>query len=159
MDELFNDLLNPEPFISKIQERFDNIKPLMINDLVHYENYGEYVPLVNTGANSINTSNLNSDNIDAHFTWIYNILADGIEQEKVHNMIVYITFVDNVQIRLSIFDYMLNLIMWKLPLQAGDKLTSNFLFFDDCITQNSIKKYIDFKFIDIHRREIGRAHV
>ena len=48
MDELFNDLLNPEPFISKIQSRFNEIQPLIIDDLTHYENYGEYVPLVNT---------------------------------------------------------------------------------------------------------------
>ena len=157
MDELFNDLLNPEPFISKIQSRFNEIQPLIIDDLTHYENYGEYVPLVNTGAISINTSNLSKENIDSHFTWIYNIIADGIEQKKVHDMIVYITFMDNVQIRLSIFDYMLNLIMWKLPLQAGDSLTSNFLFFDDCITQDSIKDYIDFKFIDIHRRDFNNC--
>ena len=41
MDELFNQLLNPEPFISKIQSRFNEIQHLIIDDLVHYENYGE----------------------------------------------------------------------------------------------------------------------
>ena len=70
MDELFNDLLNPEPFISKIQSRFNEIQPLIIDDLTHYENYGEYVPLVNTGAISINTSNWSKEKIESHFTWM-----------------------------------------------------------------------------------------
>lgn len=153
MDTLFENFVNPEPFLAEINARYEKISPLIYDDLVHFENYGDYGKLVNTGEISINTIILTKENIDQHFMWVYNILADGIEQDKVHNMIIYITFTDNVKIRLSIFDYLLNLIMWKLPLQAGDTISSKFLFFDDCITQSSIKDYIDDKFIDAHRTE------
>ena len=153
VDQLFNEFINPEPFLKEQQERFDELSKYFSDELVHYENYGVYSDLVNTGVFSINTLTLNNDNINDHFFAIYNILADGIEREDVHHMMISVTFADGETLRLSIFDYLLNLLMWKLPLQVNDPITTEFLFYDDCITQYSIKKYIDDKFIDKHRTE------
>ena len=125
--------------------------PIMVDALTNMENYGVYQDLVMNGTMSIHTSIFNPDNIDQHFHWILNIFSDGIEQEKVQNMILNVTFVNNVSVRLSIFDYWVNIIMWNLPVCAGDPLTSEFLFFEDATTGYSIKSYIDDKFIDKHR--------
>lgn len=156
--DIMDEWINNEPFIKEINDRYRGIEPYIFNELTHFENYGEYGTLVNTGRVSINTVNLNKDNIDIHWNWIYNILVDGVEQDIVHNMIIDITFADGVQLYLSIFDYFLNLIMWKLPLLSGDLLTSDLLFFDDCITQHTIKNYID-NFIDIHRTDISNKDI
>ncbi len=156
--DMLDEWINFEPFMKNIEERYKEIEPFIFDDLTHFENYGDYSSLVNTGRVGINTISLNRDNIDTHWSWIYNILVDGIEQDKVHNMVIDITFADGVQLYLSIFDYFLNLIMWKLPLLAGDQITSRFLFFDDCITQHTIKNYIDH-FIDIHRTDISNHDI
>lgn len=156
--DMLDEWINFEPFMKNIEERYKEIEPFIFDDLTHFENYGDYSGLVNTGRIGINTINLNKSNIDTHWSWIYNILVDGIEQDKVHNMVIDITFTDGVQLYLSIFDYFLNLIMWKLPLLAGDQITSRFLFFDDCITQHTIKNYIDH-FIDIHRTDISNYDI
>ena len=124
-------------------------------NLVNYENYGYYKELVDTGTQHINTDMLTKDNISDHFKWIYNILCDGIELDFVHGMNIVVTFKDNETVKLSIIDYMSNLIMWQMPIAAGDDLTSEFLFFTQEFTQNSISDYINEKFISKHYKNIS----
>ena len=130
----------------EVQEQ--HLNPAVLN----MDAYGYYVPLVNTGYQSIDVSIIkNKQDLDMHFTWILNILKDGIETKEVQSMKLFVQFVDGAKIHLSIFDYFFNLMFWYLPVGAGDPLTSNFLFYEEAITKNTIKKYIDDKFLDIHR--------
>lgn len=135
--------------------RFGNLDfPYLQDALCNFENYGIYGDLVRNGYINIHTSIFNLQNIDENFYNILNILRDGIEQDVVQNMYIIVTFVDNVTVKLSIFDYWLNTIMWYLPVASGDPITSRFLFWNDCITQRTIKDYIDSNFLDLHRTEM-----
>lgn len=121
--------------------------------LVNFENYGVYGDLVRNGSIMIDTSTITNDNVGNHLDCILNIFRDGIEQPRVHNMQIFIRFVDNEEVKLSIFDYFINLIFWKLPLSVGDPITSEFLFYEEDITKSNIKRYIDDKFIDKHQTD------
>ena len=123
--------------------------------LIYPENYGYYAPMVEgDGTIEINTSILNKENVKDHFQGIYNILCDGIELDFVHGMYVIVTFVDNETVKLSIIDYMTNLILWQLPLSAGDPLTSEFLYYQENMTTDTISEYINEKYIYKHYKDM-----
>ena len=94
------------------------------SNLQNYENYGIYRELVQNGHMRINTEILNKDNIDNHFYCVLNILRDGIETDYVQHMAVNVLFTDSIDVNLSIFDYLLNVMMWTLPAKTGDKISS-----------------------------------
>lgn len=125
------------------------------NYLVNYNNYGNFVELVQTGFTTLYTRNITNENLDDYFFSMLNIFRDGIENPIVHNMKIEVVFTDNEHVVLTAFDLFFNLIFWKLPLSAGDELTSEFLFFEENITRKSIKRYIDDKFLDKHRTDIS----
>lgn len=123
--------------------------------LIYLKNYGYYAPMVEgDGTINVNTSIFTKENIEDHFKGIYNILCDGIELDFVHGMHIFVTFMDNETVKLSIVDYMTNLILWRLPLAAGDKLTSEFLFFEQEMTAKSIEEYINRAYIYKHYKDI-----
>lgn len=115
--------------------------------LENWQNYGDYIPLVQNGSIQVHTGNLTRENLNDHFYSILNIMRDGIETEFVQHMAINIQFVDNVDVTLSIFDYFLNLMMWNLPLNTNTPITSRFLFFQEKFNKNAIKNYIDDKFL------------
>lgn len=121
--------------------------------LENWQNYGEYVPLVKDGSIRIYTGNLTKDNLNDHFYSILNIMRDGIETNFVQHMAINIKFVDEIDVTLSIFDYFLNLIMWNLPLNTEEKVTSEYLFFQEKFNKNAIKNYIDDKFLNKNRKK------
>lgn len=122
--------------------------------LPYPENYGIYVPLSETGYQSIRTADINYSNWQSHFDSIINIMKDGIETDFVQNMFINVQFYDKKSCDLSIFDYMFNLIMWNCIIQTGDKIKSYHLFFPENITKGEIKKYIDKYFIDKYRKSM-----
>jgi len=119
--------------------------------LENWNNYGDYIPLVKNGNIKIYAGDLNKENLNNHFYSILNIIRDGIETEFVQHMAINIQFVDNVDVTLSIFDYLLNLMMWNLPLSTEEKISSYYLFFQERFNKNAIKNYIDDKFLDANR--------
>lgn len=123
--------------------------------LENLKNYGEYVDLIKTGYYHINTFDINDNNIDTHFMSILNIFRDGIELEEVQQMFINITFVDNVTIDLSIFDYFYNLIFWKLTTALNEDITSDRLFFVIDIKRSEIAKYINNVLIKRHRTDVS----
>ena len=121
--------------------------------LVNYDNYGRYADLVLQGYTSIHTSVINKDTIEDHYNSILNIFRDGIEESRIHDSVVYVTFIDGETVKLSVFDYFMNLIFWHLPVLADVPVTSDYLFFAKIIKQGTIKRYID-RFIDIYKSQI-----
>ena len=119
--------------------------------LENWQNYGAYISLVKEGSIRIYTGNLTKENLNDHFYSILNIMRDGIETDFVQHMAINIKFVDNVDVTLSIFDYFLNLIMWNLPLNTDEQITSYFLFFHEKFNRGVIKDYIDDKFLNKNR--------
>ena len=121
----------------------------------HLQNYGIYKELIETGHMDVYTKELDESNIDIHFTWLINILNDGIETDVVRNCKIRIHYTDNKQVTMHIIDYMFNLLMWSIIVSSGEKISSfyqwNTMF--DPITKKSIKNYIDNKYI---RKNIGK---
>ena len=118
------------------------------------EYYSPYEDLVINGYQDINTKDINKENIDMLFDHAINILKDGIETPFVQNMKVHIRFVDKVDINLSIFDYLFNLMFWRLRVMIDKQIYSVHLFFPNDITQRYCKDYIDNVFIDKNRKDI-----
>ena len=118
------------------------------------EYYSPYKELVTTGYQDIYTKDINKTNIDILFDHAINILKDGIETPFVQSMKIHVHFIDRVDIDLSIFDYLFNLMFWRLRVMIDKSIHSVHLFFPDDITQKYCKEYIDNVFIDKNRRNI-----
>ncbi len=107
--------------------------------------------LVNTGRQTVYTKDINKGNINDYFYGLHAILLDGIELDYVHNMMIEFIFPDNENVELSIFDSMINIMMWQLPVSVNIPIESVHLFFPENITKKDIKEYIDNIFIDKFR--------
>lgn len=116
--------------------------------------YYPYKDLCETGKQTIYTKDLNAENINQHFYSILNILKDGIETEEVQSMMLTIIFEDDIDVDLSIFDYVYNLMFWQLRTAIQQPITSLYLVFFDNITKGAIKSYIDNTFVDPYRKKI-----
>ena len=136
-----------------VSNNFNAIMDEYKDHLFNEENYGIYKQLVRDGFIKVFSSQITNDNLDSHFFNILNILKDGIETRRVHDMVIYFSFEDGIEVKLSIFYYLFNLIFWKLPLSCNDKLISKFLYFPRDLTPQSIKNYIDEKFLEPHQTE------
>lgn len=122
------------------------------------KNYGIYSELIEKGFMNVYTGDLNIHNIDNHFESILNIFRDGIETDEVHHMFLYVTFTDNETVKLSVFYYFFNLIFWRLPLEYGDILTSEYLFYEEDLTPDCIKNYADI-FIEKYQTKIDNTSI
>lgn len=114
--------------------------------------YYFYEELCKTGNQIIKTSDINHDNIDLYFNGLINIMKDGIESDEVQKMMVHVIFADNIDVDLSIFDFIYNLMMWQLCTGVGEQIKSVHLVFFEDITKRKIKEYIDNIFVDKYRK-------
>ena len=115
-------------------------------DLANMENYGFYKPLVKEGYQVIKTDDITNDNIDEHFKNIINILNDGIELPEIKELKIHVVFPDD-ELDLYIFQYMFNLMFWTLIVCSGNRIMSYNLFFEEVITRDVMKDYIDNQFV------------
>ena len=116
--------------------------------------YYPYKELCETGRQDIYTKDFNASNIARHFYSIINILRDGIETKEVQSMMVHMYFTINVDVRLSIFDYTINLMFWQFCTATGEPIRDVHLVFFEDITKRSIKEYIDNIYIDKYRKTV-----
>lgn len=116
--------------------------------------YGPYKDLIEKGKQTIHTKDINIGNINDHFYSCINILKDGIETPEVQSMMINVVFVDDIDVDLSIFDYLINLMMWQLCTNVEMPIESIHLAFFENITKKEIKEYIDNIFIDKYRKKI-----
>ena len=119
----------------------------------NYENYYVYKDLVITGKIFINAKDINKNTWRQHYSAIYSILCDGIEQKIVQSAIVTVHFDKyNMNINLSIPDYYMNLMMWYILVFSDTEIQPGHLVFEKEFTKNTIKKYIDKFLIDPKRK-------
>ena len=124
----------------------------MFNYDPHY--YYPYKDLCETGRQVIYTKDINKTNIDTYFNSAINILKDGIEKPFVQNMMIHVVFTDGIDIDLSLFDFIINLMMWQLCTSTNNPIMSVHLFFFEDITRRNIKEYIDNVFVDKQRKTL-----
>lgn len=114
--------------------------------------YEPYEDLCLKGKQTIFTKDINNTNINSHFNSCINILKDGIETKEVQSMVIHVVFEDNIDVNLSIFDYIINLMMWQLCTSTNQPILSVHLAFFEDITKKQIKTYIDNVFVDRYRK-------
>lgn len=116
--------------------------------------YFIYKDLVETGRQIVYTKDIKKENIDMHFNAIINIMKDGIETPWVQSMMINVIFEDDIDVNLSLFDYMYNVMMWQLRTAMNKPILSIHLFFPEDITRKVVKEYIDNVFVDRFRKSI-----
>ena len=119
--------------------------------LTNYASYGFYEDLAKDGYMEVDAHIFTRRNIDDHFNSITAILSDGIETEYVQRMMVHLIFTDGEYVDLTITEYMFCLMFFTLPLEAGQEIDSDKLFWVQDITQDEICEYINNKFIKRYR--------
>ena len=132
----------------------------MINEqLTNFEAYGPYEELVRKGSISIRVIDITKRNYNDHFYGILNILRDGIELKEVQSMFIEVIFKPGVSCKLSIMDYLFNLLMWHLLIRTDQRIKPKHLFFDEAITKKTIKNYIDGFLIDNMRKKVSNVEL
>ena len=122
--------------------------------LDNFSNYFKFEPLVRTGNLTLYTEEINHSNWKEYYYGCYNIMRDGIETTFIQKSKVDIVFPDGMQCKLTIPDLYFNLIMWYMIIEANRTVDSEHLFFDENITKDSIKNYVDTNFILPNRETI-----
>lgn len=120
--------------------------------LVHPENYGPYVDIVDHKKVRVNVSAIAKD-WQTHYDSILNLFKDGIETECIQKGFVNITFANGFDVDLSLADYLLNLIMWNMLIRTNIPIMPAHIFFANEIKKDSIKDYIDRFLIDTSRKK------
>lgn len=126
--------------------------------MLYLENYGPYAELIQNRCMIVNISDITKENWELHFNSILNIMRDTIETDYCRNVFVTVRF-NEIDVDLSVIDYWFNLIMWYLLVRTDKEIRPCHLFFDDCLTRKSIKKYIDENFIEENRSKLDNMEL
>ena len=123
--------------------------------LVHPENYGIYVDIINFKKIEVDARSLTIDTWQSHYDSVLNLFRDGIECECIQKGFVSVTFTNGSVIDLALPDYLLNLIMWHMLISTNIPIQPIHIFFAKEIKKDTIKDYIDRFLIDTSRRNFG----
>lgn len=118
----------------------------------YVSSYGYYESLVTTGRQTIYMKDINDGNINEHFGNIIAILDDAIDKDETNHMKVHIVFQDDVEVTLTIHDYLFNLMFWCMVTATGSPITSMEMVFFENITKSQIKLYCDNLFVNRFRK-------
>lgn len=108
-----------------------------------YQFYGPYADFVIDGHITINTSEISKNNWQSHCDGILNILKDGIETDFIKKSKITVQFSDGPVVNLTVPDYFINIIMWRMIVFTDHVIISKHLFFAERITQKVIANYIN----------------
>lgn len=126
--------------------------------MIYLENYGPYRELIENRRMIVDINSITRENWELHFNSVLNIMRDTIETDYCRNVFVTVRFKE-IDIDLSIIDYWFNLIMWYVLVRTGKEVKPYHLFFDDCLTRKTIKKYIDENFIEENRSKLDNIEL
>ena len=121
----------------------------MLNNL---NNYYCYSPLVQTGRQTIRSSEITVLNWKQHEQGILNIMKDGIDCEFIENSYVTIVFDNGFDVDLYIPDYFLNIIMWSVIVCSGEKIQPKHLYFNEAISGDTIADFMNKFLIETKRK-------
>lgn len=122
-------------------------------------NYGRFGALVNNCTMGYNTAVQDIDSIEQDIDWLFNLFKDGIDLDNVHEYTVFVRFVDGIEVKLSVEDFLIQMIFWKLPVSISEPLTSETLFWARGITVDYICSYVNRLFIKKYIDRIKRDNV
>ena len=97
--------------------------------LVNYNNYYVYASMVRDNQPyTLEVSTLSINNIDDHIEGIFNILKDGIETNFIHQCKIGLHWEPDIECRISIIDYWINLFMWSMIIKCGQQIRPKHIF-------------------------------
>ena len=119
----------------------------------HRENYGVFNSLLdNNGFMTIRTDEINKITYDQYFQWLLNFMIDGIEHPIWHGAgKIEVIFSGGVSCVLTINDFLINMILWYIPVETEVPITCDFLYWEEYLTNRSIAKYINRCFVNRNR--------
>lgn len=129
------------------------------NTLVNLNNYGPLVSIATNPTTIINLDDIDKSNWRSYYNSILNLLKDGIYTDYLQQYQVTVVFHDGTPLELSVMDLYMNIIMWRLLVATNTPIMPYHVFFDDEMTANSIKDYIDTYFISENRTEYGNKEL
>lgn len=121
------------------------------NTLTNVNMYGPLEGIATNPNFLFQTNLLTRDNWREYYNSLLNIFKDGIYCEYVQKYMVDVQFADNTIIQLSLPDLYMNIIMWRLLVVTETPIMPYHIFFEEDMTADSIKDYIDKFFIDQNR--------
>lgn len=114
-----------------------------INTLTNPKAYGPLSDIAKKPKFTLYTKNINKDNWQEYYDGLLNIFKDGIYSKYVHQYMMDIVFTDDEKFKLTITDFYINLVLWRMIIELDYKIESKHLFWVEEITQNAIKDFID----------------
>ena len=111
--------------------------------LQNYENYYALAPFIRNGDITIHSDDITNETWNGYYYGALNIMKDGIETEFVQKGKLTVVFPNGKRCRLTIIDLYFNLIMWHMLVRVGNRIESQYLFFNEATTGNAIKNFID----------------
>lgn len=127
----------------------------VFDNITNYQNYWIYSDFIkNKGEFLVDVNkDICKENWSNHFQAIHDILKDGIDDPDLAKSKLTLIICGH-ELKMTIHDYWLNLILWSLIIKAGDLVEPKHIFLAKEITAKSIKKYIDDFFISNHVTDI-----
>lgn len=121
------------------------------NTLVNINNYGMLADIATRENMELYTKDITNSTWQNLYNSLLNILKDGIYDDYVQRYQVCVVFDNGERVDLSIMDLYMNIIMWRLLVVTDTPIRPIHIFYEDEMTGNSIKKYIDKFFISVNR--------
>jgi hypothetical protein len=122
--------------------------------LNNFKNYYIYDELIKTGTMVLHTKDVTMASWQEHYTGVLNLMKDGIETEFLQKTFITVDMGNDDVVELSVMDLYFNLIHWYLIVRSGKQIVGKHLYFDEAITQDTIKDFIDTHFVDVVRKEM-----
>ena len=123
------------------------------------EYYGPYASIVKGEQLTIDVSNLTNLEWEVYYYKLLNLFQDGIETKEVETGFAHVIFADGVELDLALVDLLLNLMMWSMLIRTNVAICGYHVFFDNEITKDTIKDYIDRFLIDTSRKRFSNLEL
>lgn len=121
--------------------------------LTNYNNYGPFAVFAKNLSMTFNVSDLTTETWDSYFNGLLNMFRDGIETPEIQECAITLYFdKEDVSCDLYTPDVFFNLIMWYMIIRTHSRIEPKHIFFNENLTGNDIKNYIDKFFINKFKR-------
>ena len=127
--------------------------------MFYLENYGDYSELIKNKHITIDMKTINRNTWQMHYQSLLNIMKDGIETEYMRHPIITLHF-DVIDVDMAIPDVWFNMMLWYVLVAVDKEIRPcDIVFEEDGTTGNTIKRFMDDKFIDNYRTMIDNVQM
>jgi hypothetical protein len=107
----------------------------------------------------IKTKDFTPENWQNDYNYVLDYLKDHIEKDYAQNTFIEVEFADGESVRLTLFDYIINIIMWYPLITLRYPILKTELFFPENLTKKELKNYIDKHVVIRFREQIDNTQM